>query len=62
MWTVTFSTAGYLFGGLPFVKQNFALVALAIVLLSLAPLAWELRHAGREESGGASGATGGAEK
>jgi membrane-associated protein len=33
--------AGYWFGGIPIVKQNFELVVIAIVLLSVLPAAWE---------------------
>jgi membrane-associated protein len=37
--------AGYLFGNVPIIKENFALVALGIVGVSLLPMAWELlRH------------------
>jgi membrane-associated protein len=34
--------AGYLFGNVPVVKDNFALVALGIVVVSLLPMAFEL--------------------
>jgi membrane-associated protein len=33
--------AGYFFGGLPFVKENFEWVLIAIVLISVLPAVWE---------------------
>ena len=41
-WVGICTTAGYLFGNLPLVKDNFSLVVLAIVALSVAPAVWEL--------------------
>jgi len=42
--------AGWLFGNLPFVKDNFSLVALGIVLVSVLPMAFELVAARRRQS------------
>lgn len=40
-WVLLFLLAGYFFGQLPFVKENFELVVPAIVLLSLVPIFYE---------------------
>lgn len=37
-WVVIFCLAGYFFGQIPFVKQNFTVLVMAIVGISLAPL------------------------
>ena len=47
VWVTLFLFAGYLFGNLEFVKKNFELVALAIILLSLLPIGWEFLQARR---------------
>ncbi|WP_018411722.1 DedA family protein [Methyloversatilis thermotolerans] len=39
IWVVSLTLAGYWFGNLPWVKQNLTLVILAIIAISLAPLA-----------------------
>lgn len=41
-WVVICTIAGYLFGNLPFVQENFSLVVLAIIFLSILPAVWEL--------------------
>ncbi|RLT21296.1 MAG: DedA family protein [Chloroflexi bacterium] len=41
IWTTLFIWAGYFFGNLPFVQDNFELVALAIVVLSVVPMIYE---------------------
>jgi len=44
-WVLACALAGYLFGGLPFVKENFELVVLAIILVSILPAVIEfIRH------------------
>jgi membrane-associated protein len=42
LWVGVCVGAGYLFGNIPVVKDNFTLVALGIVAVSLLPLAFEL--------------------
>lgn len=37
-WCTIFVTVGYLFGNIPFVKDNFSLVVIAIILISLIPI------------------------
>lgn len=37
LWTTIFIIGGYFFGNLPFVKDNFSLVILAIIFLSILP-------------------------
>ena len=44
-WVVICVTAGYLFGNLPFVQENFSLVVLAIIVLSILPAVWEIWRA-----------------
>jgi membrane-associated protein len=41
LWTGLFLGAGYFFGNLAFVKENFSLVILAIILISLLPPVFE---------------------
>ena len=47
VWVTLFIFAGYLFGNVPFVKQNFEVIAVVIVLLSVVPMALELLKARR---------------
>jgi len=45
LWVCGFGLLGYLFGNLPVVKKNFSLVILAIILISVVPIALELWRA-----------------
>lgn len=47
LWVWGFGLLGYLFGNLPVVKKNFSLVILAIILISVLPIARELWRARR---------------
>lgn len=53
LWVAICLAAGYLFGQIPVVKQNFTLVIFAIIGLSLLPIVFEfLRHRwGRQPAG-----------
>ena len=39
-WVLLFTWAGYFIGNLPFIKDNFGFVTIAIVVVSLLPVAW----------------------
>lgn len=52
-WIVLFLLGGYVFGALPFVEDNFGLVVVAVVALSLVPPAfefWKTRRARRRSA------------
>jgi membrane-associated protein len=49
LWVGIFIWAGYFFGQLPFVAENFELVALAVVFLSVLPIVWEYIMARRKK-------------
>ncbi|TET54734.1 MAG: DedA family protein [Actinobacteria bacterium] len=42
IWISMFIFAGYFFGNLPIAKQNFGLIVLAIILISITPIVFEL--------------------
>jgi membrane-associated protein len=48
VWVTLFTFAGYFFGNIPFMKQNFEYVIIAIILLSLLPMLYEGWKARRE--------------
>ena len=41
LWIFTCSFAGYLFGNMPIIKDNFSLVVIAIIIVSLLPVLFE---------------------
>jgi membrane-associated protein len=47
VWVGVFTVAGYLFGNIPFVRENFTLVVIAIILVSVMPMAFEALRARR---------------
>lgn len=49
-WVGGFLFLGYFFGQIPIVKNNFSLVIIAIVLISVLPIAIELLRARREKN------------
>jgi membrane-associated protein len=52
VWVVGFVFAGHFFGNVPIVKENFSLVILAIIALSVAPAVFEYVRARRAPSHG----------
>ena len=51
LWVTLFLSAGYWFGGLPFVQKNFELLVVAIILISVMPMVIEyLRSRRRSEA------------
>lgn len=51
VWVSLFTGAGYLFGNIPFIRDHFSLVILAIVVLSILPMAVEALRAQRASQG-----------
>jgi membrane-associated protein len=47
VWVVTLTLAGYFFGQIPIIKQNFESVILAIIVLSMLPMLFEYVRARR---------------
>lgn len=47
-WVFIFTFLGYFFGNIPFVKKNFELVIIAIILISVLPMFYEWWKARRE--------------
>jgi membrane-associated protein len=39
-WVLLFTWAGFFFGNIPFIKNNFGLVTIGIVLISVLPVIW----------------------
>jgi membrane-associated protein len=51
LWVVSLSLAGYYFGQMPFVKNNFQLVVLAIIFISVLPAIFHAMQARRQPRG-----------
>jgi membrane-associated protein len=49
-WVTIFTLLGYFFGNIPFVKKNFELVIVAIILISVVPMFYEWLKARRAKS------------
>jgi membrane-associated protein len=47
LWVGSCFGLGYIFGNVPIVKQNFSLVAIIIIIVSVLPVVWELVKARR---------------
>jgi membrane-associated protein len=47
LWVASCFGLGYIFGNVPIVKQNFSLVAIIIIIVSLLPVVWEFVKARR---------------
>ena len=45
VWTALFTFAGFFFGNLPIVRDNFGLVVIAIIVISVLPVVYELFQA-----------------
>jgi membrane-associated protein len=50
MWVFVFTLAGYFFGNLPFVKDNFSVIVIAIILISVTPAVYEFVKTRLEKS------------
>ena len=51
-WVTAFLFGGFLFGNIPFVKENFHYVVVAIVLVSVVPIimeVWKAKGKGKVE-------------
>ena len=48
VWVLLFTFAGYFFGNIPFMKENFEYVIIAIILVSVLPMVYEGWKARRE--------------
>ena len=49
LWVALFTVAGYFFGNIPFIKDHFSMVIIAIVLISLIPILIEAWRGRRKE-------------
>ena len=49
-WVTLMTTSGYFLGGIPFVRQNFEKVVIAIVLISVLPIIIQVLKSRREQA------------
>ena len=49
-WVVLFVVAGYLFGNLPWIKRNFGLVTVLIIVVSVLPMGLMMWRARKERA------------
>ncbi len=49
-WICSLMYAGYIFGNLPWVKENLSLIVIAIVIVSVLPLVWKIWQERRAQS------------
>jgi membrane-associated protein len=50
IWVLVCAGAGYVFGNVPIIKDNFSLVAIGIVFVSVLPIAFEMLRARRKQA------------
>jgi membrane-associated protein len=50
IWVALCAGAGYLFGNVPIIKDNFSLVAIGIVVVSVLPMVFEILKARQRAS------------
>ncbi len=51
LWVSIFIWGGYLFGNVPLIKENFGIVTILIIVISVMPVLWELMRGGRKPAG-----------
>jgi membrane-associated protein len=54
VWVAVFLSAGYFFGTIPVVQENFEMVIIAILLISVVPVLWEIVKSRRDKNAGGS--------
>jgi membrane-associated protein len=51
LWVSIFIWGGYLFGNVPLIKENFGIVTILIIVISVMPVVWELMRGGSKPAG-----------
>ncbi|GFE78556.1 membrane protein [Steroidobacter agaridevorans] len=51
LWVTIFIWGGYLFGNVPLIKENFGIVTIVIIVVSVMPVVWELIRGGHKPAG-----------